>query len=247
MVSDVINTKTRVSDVIAAIDGLPTTPPSLYIDLEGVYLCRLGSISILQLRMHPINRTFLIDVHILGDLAFSTPGGSEGQTLRSILESSTIPKVFFDVRNDSDALFSHFQVSLAGVHDIQLMELAARSNKSKRLLNGLSRCIEYDAGLSKDGKNRWLAVKNKGLDLFAPEKGGSYEVFNKRPMDPDIVAYCVQDVAFLPVLWKLYHEKLTPNWAEKVENSTKDRIAESQTAAYSPKGKERALGPAGWN
>jgi hypothetical protein len=37
--------------------------------------------------------------------AFST-AGTNGQTLKTILESETIPKVFFDVRNDSDALYS---------------------------------------------------------------------------------------------------------------------------------------------
>jgi exonuclease 3'-5' domain-containing protein 1 len=243
--SDIINTKTGVSNVIAAIEGCPTSPPSLYIDLEGVNLCRLGSISILQLRIHPANRTYLFDIHVLGDLAFSTPGGSESLTLRDIFESPTIPKAFFDLRNDSDALFSHFQVSLAGIHDIQLMELATRSGRRK-FLHGLSKCIEKDGGLKKDEKSELLAVKEKGLNLFAPERGGSYEVFNTRPIDRDIVAYCVQDVAFLPVLWKHYHDRLTPEWARKVEIATEERIVLSQSASYEGKGEGRALGPAGW-
>jgi len=39
----------------------------------------------------------------------------KGTIAEVILESPDIPKVFFDVRNDSDALYSHFDVSLAGV------------------------------------------------------------------------------------------------------------------------------------
>jgi exonuclease 3'-5' domain-containing protein 1 len=50
----------------------------------------------------------LIDIHILGGKAFSTAGAS-GKTLKGILESDSIPKVFFNVRNDSDARF--FQLS----------------------------------------------------------------------------------------------------------------------------------------
>jgi exonuclease 3'-5' domain-containing protein 1 len=59
----------------------------------------------------------LVDIYTLGDKAFPTIGAG-GRTLKGILESDSIPKVFFDVRNDSDALFSHFQIRLAGIHDL---------------------------------------------------------------------------------------------------------------------------------
>jgi exonuclease 3'-5' domain-containing protein 1 len=94
-----------VSALIDTLIGLPKNPPSLYIDLEGVYLCRHGSVSILQLHIHPTSTTHLIDIYSLGFAAFSTPG-TNGQTLKSIFESPETPKIFFDVRNDSDALFS---------------------------------------------------------------------------------------------------------------------------------------------
>lgn len=48
-------------------------------------------------------------------------------SLQSILESPKTPKVFFDVRTDSDALFAQFGIKLAGIIDLQLMELASRS------------------------------------------------------------------------------------------------------------------------
>ena len=69
---------------------------------------------------------------------------TNGQTLRDILETSAIPKVVFDVRNDSEALYSHFNIRLTSVHDIQLMELATRM-LSKKCVNGLSKCIKRDA------------------------------------------------------------------------------------------------------
>jgi len=135
-----------VAFLVEALAKLPTSPPSLYLDLEGVALSRHGSVSILQLHVSPKDRTFLIDIHSLGETAFSTTGTS-GQTLKGILESDTIPKVFFDVRNDSDALFSHYGIKLVCVHDLQLMELATRSF-SRRCVNGLTKCIERDINLS---------------------------------------------------------------------------------------------------
>jgi exonuclease 3'-5' domain-containing protein 1 len=65
----------------------------------------------------PENQIYLINIYTLGDKAFSTTGAS-GQTLKGILESNSIPKIFFDVRNDLDTLFSHFRISLTNIKDI---------------------------------------------------------------------------------------------------------------------------------
>ena len=48
-------------------------------------------------------------------------------SLKAILESPKTPKVFFDVRMDSDALYALFGVKLAGIIDLQLMEVASGS------------------------------------------------------------------------------------------------------------------------
>ena len=156
-----------------------------------------------------------------------------------------IPEVFFDVRNDSDALFSHFRISLAGVHDIQLMELATRTF-SRRCVNGLSKCIERDISLTVSEREAWNKTKEKGLDLFAPERGGSYEVFNARPLSEGVMLYCIQDVHFMPKLWRHYNYKMTARWAVKVQQATRERVALSQTATYNGKGRHMALGPVGW-
>lgn len=72
-----------------------------------------------------LGKTYLIDIYVLGARAFSTTDAS-GNSMKSVLESDSIPKVFFDVRNDSDALYHHFNISLAGVVDLQVMEYATR-------------------------------------------------------------------------------------------------------------------------
>lgn len=241
---DLVNTVTAMVAVVDSLDGLPAVPPSLYIDLEGINPSRDGSISILQLFVMPTRRTYLIDIHTLREKAFST-SGTKGCTFKDILESYATPKVLFDVRNDSDALYHHFQINLAGIHDLQLMELATRSFQRKHV-NGLAKCIERDAGLSISEIIVWRTVKEQGVKLFAPEHGGSYQVFNGRPLSKEITSYCVQDVQFLPRLWSYYNAKLTNVWEKRVLDGSKERVTLSQTAGYNGHGKQKALAPSGW-
>lgn len=242
--SGLIDTPTAVATLIDTLVNLPISPPSLYIDVEGVKLSRHGSISILQILAHPQGETYLIDIHTLKDEAFST-AGSTGQTLRGILESRTIPKVFFDVRHDSDALFGHYRIKLAGIVDLQLMELATRTFH-RRYVSGLSKCVERDLQMAPAEARAWKEVKEKGLDMFNPERGGSYEVFNSRPLSQELVLYCVQDVQYMPQLWVRYNSRLSVMWAQKVAKATEERIASSQMATYDGKGKHMALSPKKW-
>lgn len=237
----VVDSAEALSKVVDSLINLPTKPPSLYIDLEGVNLSRQGTISILQIHIASSNENFLIDIHTLGSAAFSTEG-KQGHTLRSVLQSDLIPKVFFDVRNDSDALFSHYDISLAGVVDLQLMEYATRTFRRK-FVNGLSKCIERDSNMTYTQRLEWQQVKERGVKLFAPEKGGTYEVFNHRPLSDDIGLYCVQDVQWLPLLYEVYSKKLNSNMSAKVALATLERVKDSQSPYYRGHGQHKALGP----
>ena len=237
----IVDSKLLVVSLIDHIERIPAQPPSLYLDVEGVSLSRHGSISIVQLFVLPKNHMFLIDVFVLGEEAFSTPNGS-GTNLRSILESALVPKVFFDVRNDSDALFAHFQISLQGVQDIQLLENATRSYSKDKVV-GLAMCIERDAQLTREASTAWKATKERGRLHFDPKFGGSYQVFNSRPMLHDIIEYCTQDVVYLPRLWRIYTQKISKKWMRKVEDETRERVRDSQTASYEPHGREKTRSP----
>ncbi|KAA8909412.1 ribonuclease H-like domain-containing protein [Sphaerosporella brunnea] len=243
----IIDTVEKVSEMLAKLETLPVSPPSLYIDLEGVNLSRTGSISILQLYALPLHHTYLIDIHHLGASAFTTPSSdaTTTTTLKSLLESPHTPKVFFDVRRDAEALYHHFNISLSRVDDLQLLELAGRIWRAGRgrFVNGLERCIRNDAGLSQVQIREFEARKQVGLQLFAPEWGGSYEVFNERPMRAEIVTYCVQDVEFLPILWRKYHGTLTPLWERKIKEAVEQRLALARTEVCFPEGSGMARGP----
>ncbi|KAK4233677.1 hypothetical protein C8A03DRAFT_47835 [Achaetomium macrosporum] len=232
-----------MSALVDVLDGQPTTPPSLYIDLKGVNLGRHGTVSILQIYVLPRRQAYLVDIHLLGERAFSTPSSTTGHTFKGILESEAVPKVFFDVRHDSDAHYSHFGISLAGIQDVQLMELATR-DYPRRFVCGLAKCIERgDACLSEEERSAWSAAKAKGRRLFAPECGGSYQVFNERPLSEEIRRYCVQDVSILPRLWASYDAELTEAWERRVREASRERVAASQAPTFIGKGRHMASGP----
>ncbi|KAH8712162.1 hypothetical protein GQ44DRAFT_742552 [Phaeosphaeriaceae sp. PMI808] len=138
LASGLVDTSAAAALLVDSLLDLPNDP----LDVEGINLCRHGSISILQLFILPTNQVYLIAVHTVEKAAFSTCGAS-GKSPKTVLESESIIKAFFDVRNDSDALYSHFYIALAGICDIQLMELATRSH-SKKFLAGLAKCIHYE-------------------------------------------------------------------------------------------------------
>jgi exonuclease 3'-5' domain-containing protein 1 len=127
----------------------------VYLDLEGVNLCREGSISLLTLLLDDSvgsnRRVYLIDVHVPRARAFITVG-MKGKTLQDNLQDEKIPKVFFDVRDDSNALFALYGVALKGVQDVQLMESAARkTTASRRLLDILTRCVDDNQSMLASG------------------------------------------------------------------------------------------------
>lgn len=237
----VVDSVESLAKLVDHIVELPVSPPSLFVDLEGVKLSRQGSISIIILFTRPDSAVYLIDVYTLGATTFSTEG-KKNQSLKSILESTAIPKVFFDVRNDSDALYSHFDIKLASVQDVQLMELGTRT-QSKKYVNGLSKCITRNADMTPVEKLEWTNNKGAGLRLWCPDHGGTYEVFNERPLRADIIKYCAQDVIHLPQLWDTYARNLTINWRAKVSQATLSRVAVSQTPTYQPYGDYKSLGP----
>lgn len=242
--SGFIDTPAAVSALVDILYAQPSKPPSLYFDVEGVNLSRQGSVSILQVFVRPTGQAYLIDVYTLNDKAFTTRG-KRGHSLKDILEAPLTPKVFFDVRNDSDALFAHFRIRLAGIQDLQLMEMATR-RYPRRVVSGLAKCMENDAQMSAAARAEWQATKEKGRWLFSPEYGGSYELFNERPLDEDIRLYCTQDVQFLPQLWDHYDALLSQTWRRRVLAASKDRVALSQSPNYNGHGRHMTMAPENW-
>jgi hypothetical protein len=88
---EIINTMEQIGDLVdwLVFRHAPPVPysPTIYIDLEGVDLCREGSLSILTLMIDtgiPTRRVCLFDMHLLGAQAFNTAGVKQ-KTLKDIL------------------------------------------------------------------------------------------------------------------------------------------------------------------
>ncbi|KAJ7779269.1 ribonuclease H-like domain-containing protein [Mycena metata] len=226
---------------------------SLAVDLEGVALCRSGTLCLVQLKASGSDVIWLIDVVVLGASAFEESGPG-GKSLKRVLESRSVKKIFFDVRNDSDALFNLFGITLANVYDLQLLEVAVRSSqpgRPPRFLKGLVPSLEtYVAPLKSAAVVRnWGRVKEAGLRLFAPERGGRYEVFEERPLAPAVAEYCAQDVALLhdlEIALKRMIGSAGRNWEQRIYAESLVRVGCARQANYVPRGQHKALVPTNW-
>lgn len=136
------------------------TSDTLYLDLEGFNLSRHRTISTITVLAHPSNKVRLIDVVTLGSRAFST-ASKDGRTLRSLLEDQSVPKYIWDVRNDADALWSHYGVGIAGVLDMQLLENASRPG-DRTYVHKLDKSVQNDLRLGFMDTNRWLRMEKGG-------------------------------------------------------------------------------------
>ena len=198
---------TKPAEVLPRLFNVPRTVPELYVDAEGISLSRGGELSILIVHVETSHHvhTYLIHVHVLEYLAFSTASSNGIHSLRSILQDNRIPKVLFDVGMDSDALFGHYGVLLQGVIDAQVMKLAAMGGGSN-FLPGLGRCLLEDLALNSDEAALIETAKKRGQELWRPCSGGSLERFNDNPLLQGIIDYCVVDAAYLPRLFEKYNQ-----------------------------------------
>lgn len=237
-----------INALFSLLDNLTRLPtddprPSLFIDLQGDSIGRNGTISVLTLFVvRPMKTIYLVDIHKLGANAFKTTHAGSGASLQTILESATIPKVVFDVRNDSDALFAHYSISLGGVQDLQLMELATRKS-SKRLVSGLAKCIQVYTHLDRTKKEQWKKRRANQKWNQKMNYESSYEFLHGRPLKPEVIRYCFESVALLRGLYRVINRKLDPAWKDKVQSATKDRIEHSKSADFEGRSKRNALGP----
>lgn len=217
------------------IYSLPASS-DLYIDLEGTKLSRLGTIDLITILVHPTNIIRAIDVTTLGQSAFKELA-VDGKTLKRILEDTNIRKYFWDVRNDADALWAHYQVDLRNIIDVQLSEYAARPRLPKPFIRGLAPCIEYDLDLAREELLRWKQIKE------SITKQMSDGVFEKRPLPREALEYCVNDVRYLPRLHQRYWMYLPEFWHEKVKQESRRRVEEAHSPAYDPNSPAKRKAP----
>jgi exonuclease 3'-5' domain-containing protein 1 len=114
------------------------------------------------------------------------------------------------------------------------MESATRrTTASRKFLSGLAKCVEENVFVSLGDRARWKQVKEKGERLFKTEHGGSYEVFNQRPILEDIISYC-GDIQYLPELRDRFWKTQAFQWRD-LGRIYEARLGVSQTGVPTPR------------
>lgn len=170
---------------------------------------------------------------ILGPSAFSNGH------LKDFLENTSTVKIVYDGRADADALYHHFKVNLfdAKVCDVQYLFCKKHDSHRDRFVKGLAKAMQNAYWISSAERRVLDDVKSAGKKLFAPEFGGSFEVWKKRPMPADLLLYAVVDV------WHLH--EMAVRWGEhdrpEVYSVTAARMRKAAMGSQAPKGRHMAI------
>ena len=115
-------------------------------------------------------------------------------SLKHLLEDDKVTKLMWDVRSDNNALVFQFDIRIAGVVDLQLLEVAWRitCGATPATVGGLGWTLENTdrARLTSAQRSNMVRVKAAARALFAPEYVGSYSVWRRQPLPETLVQYC---------------------------------------------------------
>merc|ERR1719326_508846 len=126
--------------------------------------------------------------------------------MKNVLENNNIRKVWFDPRNDVDALYHQFGIMPAGIFDLQLAEVADRRNRGLNVhfVQGLYKCLTQCPALQAEQKVFAERINSLGKGLFEPMNGGDYGIFQQRPLNPVILVYAAHDSRYMLTLYDQY-------------------------------------------
>lgn len=188
------------------------------VDFEGVKLCRHGALCLVQMTCSDDpTLVYVLDIHLLEKRAFTmaTPNGT---SMQGILEDEKTLKVWFDPRNDIDALYHQFGIMPRGIFDLQLAEVADRRKRGLNVhfVQGLYKCLTQCPALQAEQKVFAQKINDLGKSLFEPQNGGNYEIFQQRPLNPVILVYAAHDSRYMLLLYEQYLSTIGERWVPRV-------------------------------
>lgn len=196
--AEIVDTPNRCQAVCDALFAEDT----LALDIEGVALSRFGEICIVQVATRS-GQVFLFDVTVLGKEVFN-------DSLQRVLEAEAIRKLLWDCRSDADALKHVHGVSLKNILDIQILYAKKFATGPDGRAHSLCRYEHaLQAVVSSADQTRAAEIKKRGKAMFAPEAGGTYEVWKRRPLPHILRAYCALDVVHMFEMLGRWSDALT--------------------------------------
>lgn len=200
------------------LNGGESGSVALAVDFEGLKLSRNGALCLVQLICSDDpTLVYVIDVCVLGARAFSLMT-AQGTSLKVLLENRNIRKVWFDPRNDVDALYHQFGIMAKGIFDLQLAEVAERRSRGLNVsfVQSLGRCLSQCPSLNEEQKAFAEHINTLGKNLFEPQCGGSYQIFHNRPLAPAILVYASHDARYMLLLHEQYVAAIGHDWVQRV-------------------------------
>jgi exonuclease 3'-5' domain-containing protein 1 len=222
--STFIGDNESMQDFLDSLDRIGRIP--IFISLESVSLER-HRINIMTVSIPAHNHIYLIDVHTLQHDAFNIPS-SNGATFRHVLQSSWTPKVLYDLRKASAILFHTYGIRMKCVTDIQLLELASRPSDVPTMLLTLESALRAYGAWTHVEHMLWDEVRyDAWMRCGNSEHGPAFQVLLERPLHPDIKAFCMHEVLYLPRLRLLFLRMLGEEWVDAVKTASARRVTES--------------------
>jgi len=225
-----VDTFAKLDTFLSLLTNLPPSRldrPQVAMDCEGRSLGRYGSLTLLQIFLHFMAHTYVLDILTLGGRKAFDYEHENGWSVRRFSESPDILKIFWDPRQDQDALKAHFGVELGWTMCLQLVELVVRDRgRDREYRTRLSRCIDLEgnAWMSTEDVDKWVLANVAGRSYF---NRFGYEVFEQRPMPPVALEYAAGDVDQMLQLWDHFYPRLTAEGNELVAVETKKCLLES--------------------
>lgn len=209
---------------------------------KGQGLSGKGNVSILSLKL--LGRVYLIDIATLQTVAFNH--SVDCFSLRYILESTSVKKVIFDVRNLSNALFVLYGIQLQNVIDLQLYHLATRPSSKRQFVTGLEKALQHSNIFTPSEMVSFQYSREIFVEIFVPCQGGDEKLLLERPCAGSLVAYCALDVYFLERLYDHCRSQLRASWYAQISAATQKRLRASRRKDYEPWSSDKKLAPKEW-
>jgi hypothetical protein len=161
------------------------------------------------------------------------------------MKSSSIIKVFYDPRNDMDALCNKFNIIVNNIICLQLCHLAYRRYKERRLTRyvfGLTKTIQCYIE-SNHKKEIAMNIRDDAKHILDPKFGDNYHQFAIRPLDLKLIEYCIVDVFYFDQLLEKFYVPLGNNIKRKVLKYSQKRLVEYKKPGYDPISAKKVQAP----
>ncbi len=140
--------------------------------------------------------------------------------LREILESTSIKKVIYDCRADSDALYHLFGVTLRGIRDCQVAVMSRPDTIKLGSLKGFKKVLEECREIfpTQRAFEDFRRTKTIGAELFELHP----TIWDRRPLDKRLLNYACGDIDHLLPFFDHEVDRMIPTMnmkrLEKISN-----------------------------